>query len=355
MKHGFDFYENVYEKKDFEPYINLITNIYSGKHIFDQNTLSEFKNLLNLIAKKYLERYLSKKQLEQFELSFQQTDFSNTGTAGYTNTNTNEVVISSECLYECLKIKDIATPIGTTIHECSHLIQNLAHNSFSEVNRPQNVYFFDLQQWFEDDWYKNTYNNLVAKVVVPYINSINTDKKLKVGTTKYLPSKILYTKDTIEVEAYTMQAHLQRRIGSILADLISNSLARDRMLSNFFSTRNNSSGQIQRFNHNVKTRKYDFVQALIDLKPKEFANLLPLIEEYSKQFNCKTPTAIKSSRFSGFLKDDCTENFILIYKGHNSHEKFSEFLKEVKALKNERIYNLAKEVENLSAEPELLN
>ena len=152
-----------------------------------------------------------------------------------------------------------------------------------------------------------------------------------------------------------MQAHLQRRIGSILADLISNSSAREKMLSNFFSTKNNSSGQIQHFNHNVKTRNYDFVQALINLEPKEFANLLPLIEEYSKQFNCKTPTAIKSSRFSGFLKDDCTENFILIYKGHNSHENFSEFLKELKKLNNERIYNLASSVNNLSNQFEPIN
>lgn len=353
MKNGFDFYENVYDKKDFEQYANLITNIYSGKYIFDPETIIfEFKNLLNHIAKKYLERYLPKKQLESFELSFQETNFSSTGTAGYTNTRTNEVVISSECLHEYLKLRDIASPIGTTIHECSHLIQNLVQDSFSEINKPLNAYCFELQKWLEDDWYKNTYNNLVAKVVVPYINSINTNKKLKVGITKYLPSKILYTKDTIEVEAYTMQAHLQRRIGSILADLISNPSARDKLLSNFFSTKNNSSGQIQHFNHNVKTRNYDFVQALIDLEPKDFANLLPLIEEYSKQFNCKTPTAIKSSKFSGFLKDDCTENFILIYKGHNSHEKFSEFLKEIKTLKNERIYNLAKDVENLSSEPE---
>lgn len=353
MKHGFDFYENVYDKKDFEPYVNLITNIYSGGFMFDPEAIIfEFKNLLNHVAKKYLERYLPKKELKDFSLTFKETNFAHTGIVGYTDTITNEVIISEDCLHECLRLKKIATPIGTAIHECSHLIQNLAHDSFTEKNKPLNAYCFDLQKWLEDDWYKNTYNNLIAKVVVPYINSINTDKKLKVGTTKYLPSKILYTKDTVEVEAYTMQAHLQRAIGGIFERLITNPVARQNMLSNFFSTKNNFSGEVQLFNHKVKTKNYDFVQALIDLEPKDFANLLPLIEEYSKQFNCKTPTAIKSSRFSGFLKDDCTENFILIYKGHNSHEKFSEFLKEIKTLKNERIYNLAKEVENLSSEPE---
>ena len=168
------------------------------------------------------------------------------------------------------------------------------------------------------------------------------------GTKEFSPSQILYTHDLIEIEANTMQAHLQRQIGSILAELVTNKNAKNNLLKNYFSVHNNYSGIVQSMYHKVKTKNYNFIDGLSKLTPEQFANLLPVIEEYSKQFCCKTPTAIKSSRFSSFLKDDCTENFILIYYGNTNQKTFDEFIIELKKIDNKRILKLAEHVSNVA-------
>lgn len=329
MEQGFDFYENIYSKEDFYKYADCVTDIASGKFAFknyQEPLLIEFKNMLNDISKKLLNCYVPKKISKNFELEFKDTDYQNTELLGYTDISSNKIIISQDCLTECLTHKNTATPIGVVIHETSHLIQNLTQNSFSEENKSKNAYAFDLQEWLEDDWFKNTYNNLVRDVVVPFVNK-SSNQNLKVSTTKYLPSTILYNHDKVEQEAFKMQAHLQRQIGSILSNLAKNEVAQKNILKNYFSSRNNFSGQNQAFNFFVKQNNYDFIDAVVKLSPNQFAELLNQIKEYSKKFNCKSDFAIKSHKFGEFIRENCINNFTLLYSANNTKETFDEFMK----------------------------
>lgn len=338
MEQGFDYYKNIYKKQDLEPYVDCITKISSGEFAYskqrDQLT-KDFVFLLNSISQNLLANYIPQKDSKNINIRIEETNYNSSNVAGYFDVESVQVVMSAECLIECLLKGDTATPIGVVIHETSHLIQVLAFEQFFDEDKIKNSYTFGMKKWLDDPWYENVYNKLICDVVVPYINDVS-GKNIKTGKSLYLPSTILYNNDQIEKEAYKMQAHYQRNIGSLFAEMATDDFAKRKILKNYFSTKNNLSGKVQKFNYDVKNKNYDFISGVADLQPEEFANLLLVIEEYSKKFNCKSFTAMKSERFGKFIREDSIKNLELLYCANNTKQTFEQFLdiKEANYLKN---------------------
>ena len=321
MKIKLDFKKDIFSKTNINPHLDFIENFYSANS--EEPTPAEIRktlNFLNFVSKEFLRNYLPDNMIKNYSISPKILS-----TLGNFNAKQKRTSIDIRYLSKSIQNNDLASLVGTAIHEACHFVQMFAHSSNS-AQKISNSSFVDLELKFDE--HNHLFKNVILHAVSPFFK-----KELDISFNKaqllLMFSKLPYFYAPFEKEARNIQEQALISFGGVLSQNMNNSKTKISILKNFYSTGSNMTGMTQIMKRNLFESESNFLQKIKNLSFENFVKLLDSVSAYSKTFNEEKPFFNQLNK-SEYISKNCYNYFLAFYISNlskNQEKDFINFLK----------------------------
>lgn len=321
--------ETTFKSLNLKKYLPVIEKFYnSTSKPKDMQMFQDIMFFLNHIGKVYLSNFLTKEQVNRFILEPRILS-----SLGNYYKKSQRAAIDINYVFNSIKNKDLASLIGTTIHECSHYAEHLLYSKTS-METIQNDAFYNLSLKLEDS--KKLFSDLVGEVIVPLLeksHGIVLDPEI----IKSDALKIVYYNAPFEKEARDLQEQSLITLGGLFAEKTDDKNTKIKLLQNFFTNTKNQTGmgQIKKYDLNNSTTQ--ILKLVKDLPPENFVLMLDEIKKYANNFE-------KNPYYEIFDKNDfvlskCHDYFLTYYISRMNEKQEKAFFKYLQKTNNLELLN----------------
>lgn len=323
--------DTTFKSLNLKTYLPVIEKFYNQNSTSNQKDMQMFQNvmyLLNHIGKVYLSNFLTDEQVKRFVLEPKILS-----SLGNYYKKSKRTAIDINYVFESIKNKDLASLIGTTIHECSHYAEHLLYSKTS-IETIQNDAFYNLSLKTEDG--KKMFLNLIGDVIVPILeksHNIVLDPEI----IKSDALKIVYYSAPFEKEARDLQEQALITLGGLFAEKIDDQTTKIKVLQNFFTNTKNQTGlgQIKKYDLNNSTTQ--ILKLIKDLPAEDFVLMLNAIKKYADSFEPNQHYEIFDK--NDFVCSKCYDYFLTYYISRMNEKQEKSFFKYLQKTNNSDLLN----------------
>ena len=318
--------DTTFESLNLKKYLPVIKNFYNQNNTSNQKDMQMFQNImyfLNHIGKVYLSNFLTDEQVKRFVLEPKILS-----SLGNYYKKSKRTAIDINYVFESIKNKDLASLIGTTIHECSHYAEHLLYSKTS-METIQNDAFYNLSLKVEDS--KKLFAELVGDVIVPILEKSH-NIVFDPAMIKSDALKVVYYNAPFEKEARDLQEQALITLGELFAKKTDDQTTKIKILQNFFTNTKNQTGMGQIKKYDLDNSTTPILKLIKNLPAEDFVLMLDAIKKYADKF--ETSQYYETFDKNDFVRSKCYDYFLTYYISRMNEKQEKSFFKHLQKTNN---------------------